>query len=355
MPSETPILDERAVSEIEAGARLDQCLKVVSSAVTNCLCRRPAGHLGAHSESVPPYDVFWIHPAIPALCATVKQLRRERDEAIKARDLYVSLKWGQQERADEIEARALELLQERDSLQSQLEQLRAENERLRNQVAGEKALDLVTASRHQGLGMQLDLPQRSRGKSRVSESGRDVMTNGKAPDYRRPHVFDPIHNGADECDCGLTSESDIHESDEAYEERMHPRIINAPERIWLQVGCDDEVGEIDWKKLSHSDVSWCDQRIDNTDIEYVRADPLATRLKEAREEARAAMLQSTHLKPLRRERSKTMYDSHEVVMSDGSSWILMLDEGEFVMLYPCRFGEVEADTLLALRYVEGEE
>lgn len=104
-------------------------------------------------------------------------------------------------------------------------------------------------------------------------------------DYQKPHVFDPIHNGADECECGLTSGADIHESDEAYEERMRPRIVNAPERIWLQVGCDDEVGEIDWKELSHPDVSWCAERIDNTDIEYVRADLLATVRREEREAA----------------------------------------------------------------------
>lgn len=97
------------------------------------------------------------------------------------------------------------------------------------------------------------------------------MSNNNSNELSNPHVFDPIHNGADECERGLTEDADVHERDEAYEERMRPRIINAPQRIWLQVGCDDEVGEIDWKELSHCDISWCDHKIHNTDIEYVRA------------------------------------------------------------------------------------
>ena len=105
------------------------------------------------------------------------------------------------------------------------------------------------------------------------------------PNYRKPHVFDPIHSGADECECGLTQDADIHESDEAYEDRMRPRIANAPERIWLQTGCDDEVGETDWKELAHEEVSWCAERIDNTDIAYIRADLPATKVAEARKEA----------------------------------------------------------------------
>lgn len=79
----THILDDDAITEIEAGSRQDQCLKIVSSAVPNCYCRRPTGHLGAHSESVSPDDMFWIHPAIPALCATVRVLRAE-NERLKA-------------------------------------------------------------------------------------------------------------------------------------------------------------------------------------------------------------------------------------------------------------------------------
>jgi hypothetical protein len=103
-----------------------------------------------------------------------------------------------------------------------------------------------------------------------------VKMNKEKSNYRGPHVFDPTHNGADECECELIEDADIHESDDAYKERMRPRVVNTPERIWLQVGCDDEVGEIEWKELSHSDVSWCAQKIDNTDIEYVRADLLTT-------------------------------------------------------------------------------
>ncbi len=87
--------------------------------------------------------------------------------------------------------------------------------------------------------------------------------------YRKPHVFDPIHNGATECECGLVEDAEIHETDEQYEQHMKPRIVNAPARIWLQTGCDNEVGPIDWKELVHEEVSWCAERIDATDIEYV--------------------------------------------------------------------------------------
>ena len=48
------------------------------------------------------------------------------------------------------------------------------------------------------------------------------------------------------------------------------KIINAPERIWLQVGDDFEPGEVDFNSLS--EVTWCQDNINGTDIEYVRAD-----------------------------------------------------------------------------------
>lgn len=32
----------------------------------------------------------------------------------------------------------------------------------------------------------------------------------KDKNYRQPHVFDPIHNGADECGCGFTFDANIH-------------------------------------------------------------------------------------------------------------------------------------------------
>lgn len=55
-----------------------------------------------------------------ALCRTLRAAWAERDEAVKARNLFVSLKRGQTERADEIEARALELLQENAALRERL-------------------------------------------------------------------------------------------------------------------------------------------------------------------------------------------------------------------------------------------
>lgn len=86
------------------------------------------------------------------------------------------------------------------------------------------------------------------------------------------HVYDPIDSVSDQCECGQLEDSPIHFTDEEYEERQRPRIVNAPGRIWLQTGCDNEVGEIEFAELSTEDVTWCAEQIDNTDIEYVRAD-----------------------------------------------------------------------------------
>ncbi len=47
-----------------------------------------------------------------------------------------------------------------------------------------------------------------------------------------------------------------------------PKVLNAPERIWLQTGeplTDCPFAELD-------DVTWCANKIDDSDIEYVRAD-----------------------------------------------------------------------------------
>jgi SpoVK/Ycf46/Vps4 family AAA+-type ATPase len=147
----------------------------------------------------------------------------------------------------------------------------------------------------------------------TTDHAKEIRSNEGEAYYRALHVFDPIHNGADECECGLTADAGIHESDAAYEERMQPRITNAPERIWLQVGCDDEVGEIDWKELSHAEVSWCSEKIDNTDIEYVRADLLTAvrsalmdKLKELRNEAEALIGKSTRHSNARRRASITL-------------------------------------------------
>jgi hypothetical protein len=45
--------------------------------------------------------------------------------------------------------------------------------------------------------------------------------------------------------------------------------IDAPERIYLQV-CDDS--DCDEPFCEHHDVSWCQDKINNSDVEYVRAD-----------------------------------------------------------------------------------
>lgn len=49
------------------------------------------------------------------------------------------------------------------------------------------------------------------------------------------------------------------------------KIINAPERIWLQVGDDFEPGDVDFNSLS--EVTWCQDNVHSTDIEYVRVPP----------------------------------------------------------------------------------
>jgi hypothetical protein len=49
------------------------------------------------------------------------------------------------------------------------------------------------------------------------------------------------------------------------------KIINAPDRIWLQIGDDFEPGEVDFAALEG--VTWCQDNIHGTDIEYVRVPP----------------------------------------------------------------------------------
>jgi hypothetical protein len=36
--------------------------------------------------------------------------------------------------------------------------------------------------------------------------------------YRQRHVFDPIHSGADECECELTADADIHPTNSTTEQ-----------------------------------------------------------------------------------------------------------------------------------------
>lgn len=49
------------------------------------------------------------------------------------------------------------------------------------------------------------------------------------------------------------------------------RISYAPERIWLQVG-DDVTSAREMQEVNWSEASWCQDRIFDTDIEYVRID-----------------------------------------------------------------------------------
>ena len=50
---------------------------------------------------------------------------------------------------------------------------------------------------------------------------------------------------------------------------MKDRIINAPARIWLNYG-PGIVGEVNHKDCR--EMSWHDERIDRTDVQYVRLD-----------------------------------------------------------------------------------
>jgi hypothetical protein len=47
------------------------------------------------------------------------------------------------------------------------------------------------------------------------------------------------------------------------------KVINAPERIYLQIGDDFDPGEVDFSALH--EVTWCADNIHGTDIAYVRA------------------------------------------------------------------------------------
>jgi hypothetical protein len=52
------------------------------------------------------------------------------------------------------------------------------------------------------------------------------------------------------------------------------KVINAPERIYLQIGDDFLPGEVDFGDLQ--EMTWCADNIHGTDITYVRADALET-------------------------------------------------------------------------------
>lgn len=47
------------------------------------------------------------------------------------------------------------------------------------------------------------------------------------------------------------------------------KMRNIPKKIYLQVG-DDGPEDIDFNELSQEDITWCQSRVDKTDIEYIR-------------------------------------------------------------------------------------
>lgn len=86
------------------------------------------------------------------------------------------------------------------------------------------------------------------------------QTSGDATtqiDYREPHVFDPIHNNADECECGLMFDADIHEKKTVSNDTQVKQ--EAPERIWVDTSS--------WEVIDEA-------AIKADDVGYVRADLL---------------------------------------------------------------------------------
>lgn len=46
------------------------------------------------------------------------------------------------------------------------------------------------------------------------------------------------------------------------------KVINPPERIFLQCGIDDEPSDVPWHEISIEDVTWHDESIFESDVEY---------------------------------------------------------------------------------------
>ena len=54
---------------------------------------------------------------------------------------------------------------------------------------------------------------------------------------------------------------------------------NTPKRIWLCLG-DDVTANSDFSEYDSGEVTWCDQSIWSTDVEYVRADLYRRKVRE---------------------------------------------------------------------------
>lgn len=50
-----------------------------------------------------------------------------------------------------------------------------------------------------------------------------------------------------------------------------------PNRIWLQVYGEDEPYEFDTNTVKDGDITWCQHKIWESDIEYIRAKPKKSR------------------------------------------------------------------------------
>lgn len=140
--------------------------------------------------------------------------------------------------------------------------------------------------------MQTDTPNE---RSPNSESERAAETadlvTGQPSHVLFTNVTCPCDKSSDApcnvCDGGLAICSVCGKAESELDERCDPappKLINVPERIWLQVGWalapdtapDYEVdGEIDFQRIVNEDTTWCQDAIEQGDVEYVRTDSYA--------------------------------------------------------------------------------
>ena len=67
-------------------------------------------------------------------------------------------------------------------------------------------------------------------------------------------------------------------------ETKTPIIKTPPVRIFLQTGMEEWEDSTDWTDVCETEVSWCSDRINESDIEYVLASDHAASLRECEEE-----------------------------------------------------------------------
>lgn len=71
-----------------------------------------------------------------------------------------------------------------------------------------------------------------------------------------------------------------------------PKVIDAPERIWLNVG--DIERDCTFDELSSNEVSWCWHQVDQADVAYIRADTVPALITAAVERERVECAQDAY-------------------------------------------------------------